>query len=175
MNPKIILKRFIRIILISVCLLQPAGLLVIYKLQQAFIKCRMQYEVYHRDSGFEYFTFPFKEFHRIQINKHEFTLAGKMYDIKSIQFAGDKILIIAMHDAWEEKIIGLIKQLFKINQHQSNPVSNLILSLITSAYITSELKTNIQCSFNYLIKYPPFNNSLISIGNEVSSPPPEPA
>mgnify|MGYP007070566267 CR=1 FL=1 len=132
-------------------------------------------EVNRRTSGFESFTFPVSAFQKIRINRQEFSLSGKMYDIKSIQIIDNIILITAIHDAWEETIIGLVKQLFKSNPQQNNPMGNRILNLITSSYIASELNVNLKYGMNQPIKFPVISDPVISWDREVPCPPPEPS
>jgi len=159
--------------LLFILLLQAGGLLLVYKVQQHFVRFRMARAIENEQSLTEQLTISIMQFQESRINKKEILFRGNMYDIKSCIFSGDSVFLVVINDTREKKIMEKIKVLAGQKNHQSRDIPNKIIKLCTLDYIIpAAFKSNIYNDFSEE-KYPAYKEDHLSIEQDILSPPPK--
>ncbi len=107
-------------------LLQAGGLLVVYELQQVAARWKMHEAMEKFSHPVSVLRMSSAQYKLFKVGGDELRINGKMYDIRSIQFHGDSVTIIAIHDEAESRIVQKVGNiLFQLNTDGSNIARSL--------------------------------------------------
>ncbi|HMT34359.1 MAG TPA: hypothetical protein PKC41_00795 [Chitinophagaceae bacterium] len=117
-----------------------------------------------------YLSFSTKEWQKVEkVNDEEIRIQGKMFDLKSIQFKQDRVVVYGHYDVKEDKLLANAKALEKKKQEQKKSASN-DYHLFFEISNTTILKTSIVLSKkNYYL----FSQQYFSQYRDIESPPPQ--
>jgi hypothetical protein len=167
------LKKVAFIFLLVVLLLQTGGLVVVYKIQQCSVKFQMREAIHNSQSHFESLTLTKEEFQKFKNGDDELSFNGKMYDIKSKTFNGDKVVLLVLNDTKEENIIESIKDFFRPDSKDNKDLPKQLVKLTVSEYTLPQnayiYNNESLSSFCFSLSQPVYH----SLAKEINSPPPQ--
>ena len=156
-----------------VCLLQSGSMLMIYQFRQCYVQMEMGQALKDPNFHFQKLTLSLNDFQKYKINDHEVSIAGEMYDFKSVNITGNKVEFIAIRDTKEEGILKLIKKTIGFNKAKDQKFPNHLLVLLNMVYLTPGTchsfffqENNLQHCFCPI-------PSICSCPRQILSPPPE--
>ncbi|MEQ1666416.1 MAG: hypothetical protein ABL927_13680 [Bdellovibrionales bacterium] len=168
------MKKILALSLLLFLFAQSGGLLNLYSLQQIFVQWHMEEELNNPNAKFEFISMSRHDFEKGRKNVFEVKWQGRMYDVKNIEFFGDSVSMLAIHDKKEETVLHEIEKLICHAEDKGHVLPSLLLKLSSLTYVSSLEQ------FVYFVK----NKSLaicptyispaaFLISQDVSSPPPE--
>jgi hypothetical protein len=90
-----------------------AGFYIFFSVQIAIHHGRMQQTVSKLShDGLQKIVLTRKHYNSIRVGDDEIQLDGKMYDIASIRTVGDKVILFAEHDVFEDEMLALVEAIF---------------------------------------------------------------
>ncbi|MGB9701973.1 MAG: hypothetical protein ACPL1A_04495 [Candidatus Kapaibacteriota bacterium] len=106
-----------------------------------------------------------------RIKKDEYSIFGKLYDIKSKLIKGDSIILEAYHDEKEENFYLTFANIYNNNPKSKHKIQNINYKELSPYILIDFLTTFIidNCLSNTFYT----NNSIKSIILDIQSPPPE--
>ena len=122
-----LLKKIGYIAFLSIMLLQSGGLLLIYQMQQFWVRREMLQTIEKKESGFLKLNLTVAEYQHSKINAHEISLNGDMYDVKSITYTGDKLELLVIQDLKEQSIVEKIRNSGGRKNHRSKRQRLLVM------------------------------------------------
>ena len=168
------MKKFLAFSLLVFLLAQSGGLISLYSLQQQFVQDFMLEELNNPNAEFETIQLSKADFEKGRKNSFEVKFEGKMYDVKNIEFFGDSVRMLALHDVKEETILHEIEKMICHAEDQNGTLPVLILKLSTLLYLPA-----IFADGNFIAKIEKqqnlfFNEDVLCTSfKEITSPPPE--
>lgn len=90
-------------------LLQSGGLLLVYQMQQFWVRRDMLQVIKNQETGFLKLTLTVSEYQNSKLNAREISIGGDMYDVKSIAQVGDKLELLVIRDSKEQSILEKIR------------------------------------------------------------------
>lgn len=161
-------------ILLIIFSLQAGGWLMLHTVEQYFAQKVILSELNDPDTKFEKLILSVSEYEKGKLNSFEVIHHGKMYDVKSVQFSGDTVVLQVIHDKGEEDVLTEIRKLICHRSAKQSPSSSL-LNKIMSVYFCKEcLFPVVPFSIKLLGQTLVTNGEkIISAVYAVSTPPPE--
>jgi len=131
----------------------------------------MKQKLNHEDSKFEKISLSLEDYRKSKVHSDEIELNGEMYDVKSVNYIGDRVELMVIHDKHETGIIKKIKSALKGGSENSTTIPSNYFKLLNLQYIIPDAY---KLSFPVTIKliYCKSVDSLIENVIEVVSPPP---
>ncbi len=154
-------------------LLQAGGLLLICNIQQSYVQHEMTKKLNDCETAFEEITITLKPNETFKDPGKEFSMDGKMYDVKSISFEGNKVHLLVIHDTEEESVLSIIKNLINNNDSSKNPFSSQLNLLLSMVYFQEITDFDFSPSEKILPDFPSYTESSFSTDAEILSPPPK--
>ena len=130
-----LLRRNISFLLIGILILQADGTLLINQLQQCFVQYQVRKGMKQNGLATEAITLPLADFQKLGKGKHEITLGGRLYDIKSLSIKDDLVTLYVIHDKAEEGIIKKIKDFFSPAKDGQGKIPKYVQKLLAEKYI----------------------------------------
>ncbi len=132
------LRKLFSILLISLLLLNFAGLLLYFPLQLFRIHLQMKMALKNLpDEKLEVFSFSRNDFNKAKVDDDEIKINGKMFDIARRKVQGDTIIIYALHDKAEDNLLAFLDEIVKPASHDRSSPPTQIVKFITLTFLTS--------------------------------------
>lgn len=167
------LKRIFILVLFVVLFFQTGGLLFIFQLQQQAVQYKMDKVLEKSTASCQKLVLTFSDYKNCRINAHEIIFKGNLYDVVSIRVAKNKVVMLAINDRDEERILEQIKLFVSGTNKTGTPLPNPLQNLLSLIYIPVDAGYFhiMQCSaalafFDHVMDLQPDNS-------EIQSPPPE--
>lgn len=167
------MKKTISIFLLVILLIQTGGLLVIFKIEQSYIKGKMHVALNNSKTRFRKITLSLSDYQKNNINTEEIIVDGKMYDIKSITITDNKVELLVIHDIDEENIIEKITR--TANQDKATK-GNLVCKLrkfVSLNYLSTNQPATPQIVKSSNNIFYCNHSKLVSTVADISNPPPQ--
>lgn len=161
------------VFLFLLLLLQAGGLLLICNIQQSYVQHEITKKLNSGETVFEEITITLKANETFKDPGNEFSIDGKMYDVKSISFEGNKVHLIVIHDTEEESVLTIIKNLINNTNSSKNPFSSQLNLLLSMVYFQELTDFVFSPSEKTLAEFPLYTESSFSADAEILSPPPK--
>ncbi len=161
------------IFLVLLLLLQAGGLLLICNIHQSYVQHEMTIKLNDSKTTFEKITITLKENETFKDPGNEFSMDGKMYDVKYISFEGNKVHLLVIHDTEEESVLSIIKNLINNTNSSKNPFSSQLNLLLSMVYYQELTDFVFSPSEKILPDFLLYTESSFSADAEILSPPPK--
>ncbi len=168
-----LVKKIGTTILLFAALLQSGGLAVFYDLQEVYLKYEVAALLSHHDAPLEKLVMTSDEFHKSLINTTEIEYQGKMYDVSTCHFDGNKVVLMVYCDTNEAEVLQNIKDLAKGSDKSQNSLHIRFMKLLQ---LTSTPPNKIDIVFFHSIQL--FATTFLQVPKmvgyeEIPSPPPK--
>lgn len=104
--------------LLTLILLQAGGLLLVYKVQQGYIRHHMAELMEERTSRFIELDLSATDYQNARISTSEICYNGKMYDVKDVSIHEGRVILRVMNDAREEDVLQKIRSVSQDKKEQ---------------------------------------------------------
>jgi hypothetical protein len=129
------------IFLLAILLIQAGGALLIFRCQQYCIQYQISVALKEENTSFEKLTLSVSEYQKNRIHSNEISYKGKMYDIRSVNFSGDKVELFVIHDSEEENILEKINDFLNTpNPTTSSKLPARICILFSLNYLAPDIE-----------------------------------
>lgn len=166
------MKRIIFLTLLLIILLQSCGLMLYYQLKQNDVHSRMQEILANPESKFEKLVLSLNNYNKSRIGKHEIYINGIMYDVKSLKYSGDFVLLSVLVDDVESKIINKIKDYFGINSKHNSKIPEQLNKFFTLVYILPSINFTVLSNCQTQNLFYSFSENFLSSKPGILTPPP---
>jgi hypothetical protein len=167
------LKKIGYILLLTILLLQAGGMLLIYKMQQCYVKQEMQQTLNNSKTKFQKITLSLSEYQKSKINSHEISINGKMYDVKSVNILENNVKLLVINDSKEENILQKIKDFTNRTNQPNSDLPNQLQQLLSLNYLSPEIKHFFFIPVFSINLFRQPNLNLVSNDSDIPSPPPK--
>ncbi len=159
-------------ILLLALFMQEDELLIICRIQLDRVHREMKKALEDRETSFEHISLSLEEFNQSGYNGKEIVLHGKIYDIGSINFTGNRVDLLAVNDTKEEVIMDQISNTGDQGNHSHRNMPVKAIQLLGLLY-DFPLSNNASSILTYGRNFSRLNNYAIdSRCPEIDSPPP---
>ena len=133
----------------------------------------MEYALNNDNTSLLKLSLSIQEYNKGKIDWNEFIYKDKIYDVKSINIAGNKVELLVLNDTKEESIIQKIKVFTQCANQSNSQLPKQLTQLFSLDYLVENSEFTFYISSkieheNFYISHPTFSNF-----QEVVSPPPE--
>ncbi len=142
---------------------QAEGMLLVNGVQQYCGHQDMQQQLANGQNEFQTLSMSLDAYTQSLVDHREISYEGKMYDIKSVEVAGDKVTLVVLRDQQEEDLLQRIGEFFVGKKGPGNTVPVSLYQLLTDKYVSSFQKPCLAspsfhtASFSFLfLSYPGF-------------------
>ncbi len=167
------MKRIGYILLITILFLQAGGILIIYKVDQFFVRNEISAILNSENSQYQKLTLSIAEYQKAKINSYEISYKEKLYDVKKVIIAGDIAELQIIHDNLEEKILEKIKDFITQSNLPIKKLPDHLQQFLTLKFLPHENKINILIPTLTTGGFLSLNQKIISADTEIHTPPPE--
>ncbi len=167
------MKTSIALLLTAVLLLQSGVLLFLYQGGVSYVRFDMQHRLTAQQQGLETLTLSNDEFQKHLVEKSELDFNGIRYDVKSVQKMNGKVVVKALRDRHEERILAWVKEFTKSNSNSSDTLTHQLSQLLSLSYFAQEPADVFFAIQGTLLRRPDFISSRIARALELATPPPE--
>lgn len=168
-------RKFIPFIFLAVVLLHTTGVHFFFYGNQLKLKVEVQRLLQSITSEeLEELQFTVQEFEALK-NAHgaegEFRIGGEMYDIKSVEQRGNKVIVRVLHDTEEEGLLKLFSSLFEKNNSSKSTNNNIQDNTLPE--FTLQKVTFVFADVVNVIGIKSFQSSLLKGNLQLLCPPPD--
>jgi hypothetical protein len=153
--------------------LQSGGILYFYKIEQHIQQQRMKRTIALENTESEQFTLSGAEFQKCRTADNEISIDGRLYDLKSWSYEGNKVIVIAIRDSVEEGILSNAKNAMKACDLGGNRVLEKLTTFLSLDFVSPssvEFKADLYPLLNIISQF----KSLIHSGVfDILTPPPQ--
>lgn len=167
------MKKNAYITILFVLLLQAGGLLYILNAQRGYVQYQMSKIVLEENGKFEKMTLSKSAYQTSKVNAKEISLAGKMYDIKSMSIEKDSVKLVVINDCKEESILKQIKILLGATDIPYSHLPNQLYKLISLVYISPDFSYAFPNPSFHLFLFHHFNSDMVVQNGDILVPPPK--
>ncbi len=126
-------------------------------------------------TSFSEITLSVSEYKKDRVNSHEVSVDGKMFDVKSVNIAGDSVVLCVISDTREDNILRRIKELLSGSKQSKNNTPHQLRPIHALKYITPEAEDRICFEFPSVSILLSLVVTPISSDEEIPTPPPKQA
>lgn len=159
--------------MLTIILLQAGGMLLVYKTQQFYVQEEMQQTLNSDKTQFQKIILSLRDYQKSQINAHEISVKGKMYDVKSVNISGDSGALLVLNDSKEENILEKIKDFTEGTNRPNNDLPNQLQQLFSLNYLSPETDRIFFIPSLSIHVFRSLNLNIVSSDLDISTPPPK--
>jgi len=144
-----------------------------YTIAQYHVQKKMHEALKNDATKFQTITLSLADYKKSKINSHEISIDGKMYDVKSVTFRGNKVDLACINDREEENILKDLKDFASRSSKSNSNLPNQIQQLLTLNYITPEAKEFYFIPIVAAHIFLSSNPGIVSNDTDITTPPPK--
>jgi len=153
-------------------LLQAGGLLFVFNAGQGYVQYKMQRRLRSENTVFEKLTLTSAEFQKCRVNSSEVLFHDDMYDFKSVNFNGDKVELLVIHDREEGVILEMMENLVNNTSPLSKDAPNPLQKLISLVYLPAAVRGSILLLSTHIDFFQRVTLNIPSDHSDIFVPPP---
>jgi hypothetical protein len=116
-------------------LLQAGGLLLFYEVEQVYARWEMAEAMEEASLPQEQITLTAGEYNKCKIGDDELRLNGKMYDIRSVKKVDGKVIVTAVCDEYEGRVLDRISRVLMGHDDGGKAIPSPLLELLSFVYL----------------------------------------
>lgn len=167
------MKKSSYITILFILLLQAGGLLFLLNAQRGFVQYKMSNVVLKENANFEKLILSKSTYQDSRINSKEISLAGKMFDVKSVLIEKDSVKLVVINDSKEENIVKIINNLLNATDIPCSQLPNQLYKLISLIYISPDFSYAFSIPSFHLFLFHHFNSDVVFQNGDILAPPPK--
>lgn len=129
------MKRLLTLVMFSLIVLQSVGFVFFFFVQHELIRHEMREEMMREDTDMVTFDFSPAEFQSALVGPLEMRREDCMYDIRSVERIGDRIIIRACRDHREESLLGILVRFLRHGRDEEGYTVHNLIQVSFMAYM----------------------------------------